>query len=103
MDLKECIEKCLDNSSCTAYTNPNINGTGSGCAMWFGDLIDIKRFANSGQSLFIRMSASEIGTKAEPETKVVVAIVVSTIVVVAGLLVVGYYMYKSRTKLIGKI
>ncbi|KAI9187134.1 hypothetical protein LWI28_024830 [Acer negundo] len=102
MDLKECREKCLDNSSCTAYTNPNIDGTGSGCAMWFGDLIDIKRFANSGQSLFIRMSASEIGAKAAPETKVVVAIVVATIVVVAGLLAVGYYMYKSRTKLIEK-
>ncbi|KAK1582655.1 hypothetical protein Q3G72_017012 [Acer saccharum] len=48
------------------------------------------------------MSASEIGAKAEPETKIVVAIVVATIVVVAGLLVVGYYMYKSRTKLIEK-
>ncbi|TXG67293.1 hypothetical protein EZV62_008568 [Acer yangbiense] len=102
MDLKECGEKCLVNSSCMAYTNSNISGTGSGCAIWFGDLIDIKRFASSGQSLFIRMSASEIGAKAEPETKIVVAIVVATIVVVAGLLVVGYYMYKSRTKLIEK-
>ncbi|KAK3199397.1 hypothetical protein Dsin_022812 [Dipteronia sinensis] len=42
------------------------------------------------------------GAKAEPDTKVVVAIVVATIVVVAGLLVSGYYMYKSRTKLIEK-
>ncbi|KAH7544258.1 hypothetical protein JRO89_XS15G0136900 [Xanthoceras sorbifolium] len=102
MDLKECREKCLQNSSCMAFTNSDIRGTGSGCAMWIGDLIDIKRFASGGQGLYIRMSASEIGAKAEPGTKIVVAIVVATVVVIAGLLVVGYYMYKSRTKSIEK-
>ncbi|ESR65340.1 hypothetical protein CICLE_v10010285mg, partial [Citrus x clementina] len=60
MNLNECREKCLDNSSCMAYTNSDIRGEGSGCAMWFGDLIDIRYFQDSGQDLYIRMSASEL-------------------------------------------
>ena len=40
--LGECIMKCLNNCSCMAYTNSYIRGQGSGCVMWFGDLIDIK-------------------------------------------------------------
>ncbi|GMN64537.1 hypothetical protein TIFTF001_033616 [Ficus carica] len=41
MNLKECKAKCSSNCSCTAYANIDIRGEGSGCAIWFGDLIDI--------------------------------------------------------------
>lgn len=41
--LKECRVKCLDNCSCMAYENLDVR-EGSGCALWFGDLIDIRRF-----------------------------------------------------------
>ena len=44
MNLEQCREKCLKNCSCMAYTNTDIKGSGSGCAMWFGDLIDIRQF-----------------------------------------------------------
>ncbi|KDO35793.1 hypothetical protein CISIN_1g041718mg, partial [Citrus sinensis] len=60
MNLNECWEKCLDDSSCMAYTNSYIRGEGSGCAMWFGELIDMRDFPDAGQDLYIRMSASEI-------------------------------------------
>ena len=61
MNLKECREKCLENSSCMAYTNSDITRGGSGCVMWFGDLIDMRNFQDGGQDLYIRMSASELG------------------------------------------
>ena len=61
MSLKECRDKCLNNCSCMAYTNSDIRGEGSGCALWFGDLVDIRQFPAGGQELYIRMSASEIG------------------------------------------
>ncbi|KAK8527367.1 hypothetical protein V6N12_054583 [Hibiscus sabdariffa] len=59
MNLKECRAKCLSNCSCTAYTNVDVTRGGSGCAIWFRDLIDIKQFqSNDGQDLYIRVSAS---------------------------------------------
>ncbi|KAH1256594.1 G-type lectin S-receptor-like serine/threonine-protein kinase [Glycine max] len=62
IDLKQCRTKCLNNCSCMAYTNSNISGAGSGCVMWFGDLFDIKLYPvpENGQSLYIRLPASEI-------------------------------------------
>ncbi|KAI3809971.1 hypothetical protein L1987_19576 [Smallanthus sonchifolius] len=61
MTLAECEKKCKRNCSCTAYTNSNKSGTGSGCLLWFGGLIDIRTFAENGDTLYIRMSASELG------------------------------------------
>jgi hypothetical protein len=60
MNLEECIVKCLNNCSCTAYSNLDIRDGGSGCAIWYGDLIDIRQVSANGQDLYIRMSASKI-------------------------------------------
>ena len=61
MNLEECRVKCLNNCSCTAYSNSNLSDVGSGCAIWYGDLIDIRQIPAGGQDLYIRMLASEIG------------------------------------------
>ncbi|MFS7984597.1 putative non-specific serine/threonine protein kinase [Helianthus anomalus] len=61
MTLVECEKMCKRNCSCIAYTNANISGSGSGCLLWFGDLIDIRTFANTGDTLYIRMPPSELG------------------------------------------
>ena len=62
MTLKECKEECLRNCSCTAYTNSNISEGGSGCLIWFRDLIDIREFhEDNKQNIYIRMPASELG------------------------------------------
>ncbi|XWS28051.1 hypothetical protein CRYUN_Cryun25bG0032600 [Craigia yunnanensis] len=63
LGLKQCRAKCLQDCSCMAYTNTDIRGHGSGCVIWFGDLIDIKQFQVGGQELYIRMSTSEAGEK----------------------------------------
>ncbi|KAJ0874209.1 putative protein kinase RLK-Pelle-DLSV family [Helianthus annuus] len=62
MTLVECEEMCKSNCSCTAYTNSNRSGAGSGCLLWFGDLMDIRSFSTNGDTLYIRLSASELGT-----------------------------------------
>lgn len=61
VDLEVCITMCLRNCSCTAYTNSDIRGGGSGCVMWFGDLIDIRQFPTGGQDLYIRLAAQSLG------------------------------------------
>lgn len=62
VDLGLCRTMCLNNCSCTAYTNSDISGKGSGCVMWFGNLIDIRQFPTGGQDLYIRI-ARVIGKK----------------------------------------
>uniref|UniRef100_A0A2N9EM72 Bulb-type lectin domain-containing protein n=1 Tax=Fagus sylvatica TaxID=28930 RepID=A0A2N9EM72_FAGSY len=57
------LEECLKNCSCTAYANSDIRNGGSGCLMWFGDLIDIREFIDEKgeQDVYIREPASELG------------------------------------------
>ncbi|KAF8414032.1 hypothetical protein HHK36_002031 [Tetracentron sinense] len=84
MSLKECKRECLKNCNCTAYTNSDISGRGSGCAMWFGDLIDIRQIRGAGQDLYIRMAASELAKEDESMKRVIMIIV--GIVVASGAL-----------------
>ncbi|XP_052289562.1 G-type lectin S-receptor-like serine/threonine-protein kinase At4g27290 isoform X3 [Citrus sinensis] len=101
VNLKECREKCLENSSCMAYTNSDIRGGGSGCAMWFGDLIDMRSFPDGGQDFYIRMSASELGAKGVPRTKIVVT-VISTAALLAVVIAAGYLVHKRRRNIVEK-
>nr|GMC82258.1 G-type lectin S-receptor-like serine/threonine-protein kinase At4g27290 isoform X2 [Ipomoea batatas] len=55
----DCEKVCLGNCSCSAYAWAE----GVGCAVWHGDLQDMRLFYTGGQDLFIRMPASQlIGT-----------------------------------------
>ncbi|KAJ0733712.1 putative protein kinase RLK-Pelle-DLSV family [Helianthus annuus] len=60
MTLVECEKICKSNCSCTTYTNSNISGTGSGCLLWYGDLVDIRTVPQNGDTLYIRVPHSEI-------------------------------------------
>ncbi|KAL4642608.1 hypothetical protein ACB092_02G031900 [Castanea dentata] len=98
MNLGECRVKCLNNCSCRAYANSNIENGGSGCTMWFGDLIDIRRVAANGrdaymQDVYIRMPASEQEEKDKQKMKVIVIVVVA-IAVVFGVLLILYCISK---------
>ncbi|OMP04556.1 hypothetical protein COLO4_09523 [Corchorus olitorius] len=102
MDLKECRARCLKNCSCMAYTSLYITGTGSGCAMWFGDLMDIEQHQSYGQDLYIRVSASESEELKNKHKIMKLALIIATLLTVPlGLLVVIYYIWRSRGKLKG--
>lgn len=59
--LKECETRCLRNCSCMAYTSLDIS-KGTGCLLWFDELIDIRQIPNGdGQDIYIRMASSELG------------------------------------------
>ncbi|XAR56613.1 Non-specific serine/threonine protein kinase [Bertholletia excelsa] len=60
MTIKECEIKCLEDCSCSAYANTDVRGGGSGCLLWFGDLVDIREFSEGGQDLYVRVAASEL-------------------------------------------
>ncbi|XP_034678683.1 G-type lectin S-receptor-like serine/threonine-protein kinase At4g27290 [Vitis riparia] len=76
MNLKECKMKCLKNCNCTAYANSDIRNGGSGCVLWFGNLIDIREYNENGQDLYVRMAASELEEYESSDQKKLVKIIV---------------------------
>ncbi|KAJ9671869.1 hypothetical protein PVL29_025520 [Vitis rotundifolia] len=101
LNLKECASLCLRNCSCTAYVNSNISGGGSGCLLWFDDLIDIREFAENGQEFYVRMSASEsdafssTNSSSKKKQKHVIVISISITGIVLLILVLTWYMLKK--------
>lgn len=56
-NAKECQHLCLQNCSCTAYAFVS----GINCMIWTGDLLDVEQFVEGGNTLFLRLAASELG------------------------------------------
>ncbi|KAM7492641.1 hypothetical protein LguiA_035562 [Lonicera macranthoides] len=63
VNLEECERICLNNCSCTAYANMDVRGRGSGCLLWFSELVDVREYIEKGQDLYVRMAASELERK----------------------------------------
>ncbi|KAM0063305.1 putative protein kinase RLK-Pelle-DLSV family [Helianthus debilis subsp. tardiflorus] len=93
MNIEECERVCLRNCNCTAYATLDIK-TGSGCLIWFDDLVDIRSYAEDGQDIFIRMAASELDTKAKAKRRVRV-IVVPVLVSATVLLGICLFVYRK--------
>uniref|UniRef100_A0A0D9VVN7 Receptor-like serine/threonine-protein kinase n=1 Tax=Leersia perrieri TaxID=77586 RepID=A0A0D9VVN7_9ORYZ len=91
LGLEECRLRCLSNCACRAYASANVTSPGAkGCFMWTGDLLDMRRFDNGGQDLFIRLAASDLPTNSlsdNSQTAMLVSIIVPS--VVALLLLLG--------------
>ncbi|WJX37980.1 receptor protein-tyrosine kinase [Trifolium repens] len=95
MTLENCKAKCLENCSCSAYSSLDATGVGNGCSIWFGDLFDL-RVSPTGQDLYIRREASNIGKNGHTKTVVLaVSITVPTILV---MLLAFTYMYVTKAK-----
>ncbi|KAI9079177.1 hypothetical protein K1719_038903 [Acacia pycnantha] len=99
MTLEECKAKCWENCSCNAYANSDIRDGGSGCVMWFGDLIDIRQVPFDDQHLYIRVASPE--TVNGNKTKVI-AVTVTTVLAVVMLLTVFYIYMRRRNSIANK-
>ncbi|GMN72041.1 hypothetical protein TIFTF001_055207, partial [Ficus carica] len=104
LNLEECRTICLSNCSCMAYSNSDTRGNGSGCVIWYGDLMDIRTLSNNGQDLFIRVSNSEpgpgliIGRSKRDDSRVRALIVGAVIGGVSVILLLGYCICKRGSK-----
>ncbi|RZC09279.1 G-type lectin S-receptor-like serine/threonine-protein kinase At4g27290 [Glycine soja] len=97
IDLEQCKTKCLNDCSCMAYTNSNISGAGSGCVMWFGDLIDIKLYPvpEKGQDLYIRLPSSELESiRDKKDSKII--IIATSIGATLGVILAIYFVYRRN-------
>ncbi|KAL5564610.1 hypothetical protein UlMin_027774 [Ulmus minor] len=99
MSLVECRTKCIQNCSCMAYANSDINGGGSGCVIWLDHLTDIRQFLDGGQDLYIRMRDPKLENK-KVTWNVKIAVAVPTAIgVVSVLIVIGYVIHKRMNRL----
>ncbi|KAF9672898.1 hypothetical protein SADUNF_Sadunf11G0092300 [Salix dunnii] len=102
ISLKECERLCLKNCSCTAYANLDVRNGGSGCLIWFGELIDTRRSTGDGQDLYVRMNATELDMLTRKRTfskKKLAGIVSSAIVSGIGMLILGFIFSKRKRNL----
>ncbi|XP_051132336.1 G-type lectin S-receptor-like serine/threonine-protein kinase At4g27290 [Andrographis paniculata] len=95
IDLKECREMCARNCNCTAYSNLDIRGKGSGCLLWFEDLMDMRSFGENGQDIYVRLASSELASSGRRMTVLRVCLSLLGVIFVSGL-VVALFMWKKR-------
>lgn len=105
MNLKECEALCLRNCSCVAYANTDVRGGGSGCLLWFDDLIDIRVYSEDGQDLYVRMAASELDRSSGVKRRVIIIIipVISAVTVLSGLCLLQKYKRKMNRRGITRV
>nr|POE54777.1 g-type lectin s-receptor-like serine/threonine-protein kinase [Quercus suber] len=99
MELDECRDVCLKNCTCTAYSSLDITGGGSGCILWFGELIDIRVYTEYGQDIYIRMAASELtaygSSKRKKQLRIIVIALLSFGMALLGLCLMLYVLKKK--------
>ncbi|PHU13119.1 G-type lectin S-receptor-like serine/threonine-protein kinase [Capsicum chinense] len=100
MTLEECKNMCSKNCSCMAYSNADIRDGGSGCLLWFNDLLDIRQVPKGGLDIYIRVAASESDDSLERSNgkkgKALIWILASSVGVILVLL--SMLIYHRRRK-----
>ncbi|KAL8145935.1 hypothetical protein AgCh_003892 [Apium graveolens] len=95
MNLYECESLCLKNCSCTAYTNADIREGGSGCILWFGELMDIKYYTD-GEDIYVKMSSDfDFGMESK-SSRVTKAIVIVLAILATALLFLLLHLLRMR-------
>ncbi|XP_073128010.1 G-type lectin S-receptor-like serine/threonine-protein kinase At4g27290 isoform X2 [Henckelia pumila] len=95
MNLEECAAFCLKNCSCTAYASLDIRNGGSGCLLWFGELVDIRE-VSQGEDIYIRMASSELHSKG---MKLKLAVILALVggMILLGLSLMLYFKKRKKT------
>lgn len=65
----ECAASCLSNCSCTAYSYD------SRCSLWYGDLTNLQQLGDGGETLYLRLAASELPDSRSSQGKIIGAAV----------------------------
>ncbi|KAM3222711.1 hypothetical protein P3L10_021981 [Capsicum annuum] len=91
---------CSKNCSCMAYSNADIRDGGSGCLLWFNDLLDIRQVPKGGLDFYIRVAASESDDNLEQSNgkkgKALIWILASSVGVI--LVILSMLIYHRRRK-----
>lgn len=98
MTLEACGRMCLGNCSCMAYATLDIRGGGSGCLLWFNELIDIREYSEGGQDVYVRMASSElesVGSNGKRRDRIIVGLTL-TIGMLLICLSLALYVWRKK-------
>ncbi|BAT90222.1 hypothetical protein VIGAN_06142600 [Vigna angularis var. angularis] len=98
-DVGECEATCLSNCSCTAYAYDN-----GGCSIWYGDLLNLQQLTqddSSGQTLFLKLSASEFHDSKSNKGTLIGAVAGAVGGVVVLLVVLVFVILRRRKRHVG--
>ncbi|XP_074330066.1 G-type lectin S-receptor-like serine/threonine-protein kinase At4g27290 [Apium graveolens] len=99
MSLADCETECRKNCSCTAYSNVDIRQGGTGCMLWFGDLIDMRNYPDNGLPLHIR-SSSQLGVNGslnkKGKVKMISIVIPAAVGVLVLLVLILIYVFRNR-------
>nr|GMD93029.1 G-type lectin S-receptor-like serine/threonine-protein kinase At4g27290 [Ipomoea batatas] len=80
MSLADCEKACLGNCSCSAYAWAEVVG----CAVWYGDLHDMRLYYSEAQDLYVRMPKSELNGPSKTGRQRL-ALIASSVSIIIGL------------------
>ncbi|WOG85014.1 hypothetical protein DCAR_0104200 [Daucus carota subsp. sativus] len=75
-----------------SYANADIRRGGSGCILWFNDLIDMMGYTEDGQDIYVKMPASKLVDSQRPKLIVLVPVVLLVVAVALA------FLYVSRRR-----
>ncbi|XP_063937519.1 G-type lectin S-receptor-like serine/threonine-protein kinase B120 [Daucus carota subsp. sativus] len=93
-NINKCRDLCVNNCTCHAYTF----ASGIGCMIWSGDLVDLEHFGEGGNSLYVRLAKSELGSRKKIST-VLWIVIAAAITVFVGMIIL--ILWRFRGKLLG--
>ncbi|XP_057453087.1 G-type lectin S-receptor-like serine/threonine-protein kinase At4g27290 [Lotus japonicus] len=90
MNLEDCKLACLRNCSCVACANLDTRNGGTGCLLWFNYLVDVRKFSQWGQDLYVKVPLSELDhVAAENHGNIKKIIGITVAVTISGLVTWG--------------
>uniref|UniRef100_A0A0E0JPL8 non-specific serine/threonine protein kinase n=1 Tax=Oryza punctata TaxID=4537 RepID=A0A0E0JPL8_ORYPU len=93
MTLDQCRQECLRNCSCNAYAAADVSGgVNRGCVIWTVGLMDMRKYPEFVQDLYIRLPQSQIDALNVParRRRLIKNVVIAVVTTICGVLgVVG--------------
>ncbi|KAK2414150.1 G-type lectin S-receptor serine/threonine-protein kinase [Trifolium repens] len=84
-----CRNLCLENCSCTAYSNDD----GIGCMSWTGNLIDIEQLQLGGLDLYFRVAHAELDTGGNKTIIITISVITGTL----AISICAYIMWRRNS------
>ncbi|KEH22696.1 G-type lectin S-receptor-like Serine/Threonine-kinase [Medicago truncatula] len=90
-----CRRLCLENCSCTAYSND----AGIGCMTWTGNLLDIQQLQMGGLDLYFRVAHAELDRGGNKTVIITTSVIIGTLIISICAYIMWRRTSNSSTKL----